>query len=345
VSCELADLFARALQASALAPGETVAVYSEGSVRRSYSDAFAAAAERCGATAFAVDVPHAPRPGPAASSEMSGLADRPALVEAFKSCDLLVDLALLLFRPEKLAIQASGTRILTCVEPPDTLERLFPRPQYREEARAGQALLNGAERLVVRSDNGTDVVYELGTRSAMCQYGQADEPGRWDHFASAFVATAPNAGGVNGQVVLEVGDIVLPTLHYVRDPVRFIIENGYIVDVGGGVDAMLLRDQMSRFDKDARAVSHIGWGLHEFARWDALRIDPHQVGLDARSFRGCVMFSTGPDTEFGGTNTSACHFDMPMRNCSLWVDDELVVDKGELVQKGDPEAPPREIAP
>jgi 2,5-dihydroxypyridine 5,6-dioxygenase len=79
-------------------------------------------------------------------------------------------------------------------------------------------------------------------------------------------------------------------------------------------------------------VSHIGWGLHPGARWDALQADPNQIGLDPRSYRGSVMFSTGPNNEFGGSNASRCHFDMPMRNCSLWLDDRLVVDAGTIVE-------------
>jgi 2,5-dihydroxypyridine 5,6-dioxygenase len=327
---DLTDLFRRGLAASGVVSDETVAVYTEGGVRREYASAFVAAAGQLGATAFAVDVPTMTgRPGGASRS--GALGARPVLVEAFRSCDLLVDLALLLFLPEKISIQESGTRILTCVEPPETIERLFPRAEYREEARRGRDLLQHAATLTVRSDVGTDVVYRLGDRSAMCQYGQADEPGRWDHFASAFVATAPNDQGVDGQVVLGVGDVVLPSIHYVRDPVVLTIEKGHVAGVAGGVEAMLIREQMDRSGNDSTAVSHVGWGLHEQARWEALRINPQQVGLDARSFRGNVMFSTGPDTEFGGTNISECHFDMPMRNCSLWVDDELIVDKGVVV--------------
>jgi 2,5-dihydroxypyridine 5,6-dioxygenase len=61
-------------------------------------------------------------------------------------------------------------------------------------------------------------------------------------------------------------------------------------------------------------------------------MNPYQVGMDARSYEGCVMFSTGPNTEFGGTNDTPCHFDMPLRNCSLWVDGEQIVDRGRLME-------------
>jgi 2,5-dihydroxypyridine 5,6-dioxygenase len=42
------------------------------------------------------------------------------------------------------------------------------------------------------------------------------------------------------------------------------------------------------------------------------------------------MFSIGPNNELGGPNDTPCHFDIPMRGCSLYLDDELIVDAGEL---------------
>jgi 2,5-dihydroxypyridine 5,6-dioxygenase len=45
------------------------------------------------------------------------------------------------------------------------------------------------------------------------------------------------------------------------------------------------------------------------------------------------MFSTGPNSELGGPNDTACHLDIPMRNCSLLLDDEPVVINGDVVVK------------
>jgi 2,5-dihydroxypyridine 5,6-dioxygenase len=331
---ELLPLFTRALELCSVRPGEVVGVYTENGARRNYADAYVAAAESLGATAFVVDmpVPSGPIAELSATTTEHGLGSCPPLVEAFIRSDLLIDLALLFFNPAKIAIQESGTRILTCVEPAETIARLFPHASYREEALRGEALLAGASTLRVTSAAGTDLTYQLGDRRATCQYGLADVPGRWDHFASAFVLTAPNDGGVDGTVVFDVGDVITPYIHHVRQPVTCHIQAGYIAAVEGGLEARFIEDQLRRFDRDARAVSHIGWGLHAGARWDALRIDPNQVGLDPRSFRGCVMFSTGPNNEFGGSNSSRCHFDMPMRNCSLWVDGRLVVDAGTIVE-------------
>jgi 2,5-dihydroxypyridine 5,6-dioxygenase len=330
---DLVPMFKRELEMCRLEPGETVGIYTEGGVRREYAQAFAAAAEELGAHAFHVDLPGLGRSFAELGGRASGrgLAARPALVEAFKRCDLLIDLVMLLFEPEKAAIQEAGTRVLSCVEPPDALVRMFPTEEQRRRARTGEALLARASSLRVVSDAGTDITYQLGQYTPFCQYGIADEPGRWDHFASSIVVTVANDGGVNGEVVLDTGDIVSPYPHYVRDPVRLTVRDGYVERIDGA-DGVAIQDAMSRHDRRAFAVSHIGWGLNEGARWDALALDPSMIGLDPRSYEGSVMFSTGPNTEFGGTNDTPCHFDMPMRNCSLYVDDELIVDRGRMVE-------------
>jgi 2,5-dihydroxypyridine 5,6-dioxygenase len=53
--------------------------------------------------------------------------------------------------------------------------------------------------------------------------------------------------------------------------------------------------------------------------------------MNALSFYGNVLFSLGPNSELGGTNDTPCHMDMPMRGCSLWVDDVQVLDEGKVV--------------
>jgi 2,5-dihydroxypyridine 5,6-dioxygenase len=43
------------------------------------------------------------------------------------------------------------------------------------------------------------------------------------------------------------------------------------------------------------------------------------------------MFSTGPNIEVGGTNATPSHVDLPMRRCSLFLDEEPVLINGDIV--------------
>ena len=70
------------------------------------------------------------------------------------------------------------------------------------------------------------------------------------------------------------------------------------------------------------------------ARWNYLRKSEPVMrgfGMDARSYYGNVLFSTGPNVELGGTNNTPCHLDIPLKGCTLWLDGELIVEEGNIV--------------
>ena len=53
--------------------------------------------------------------------------------------------------------------------------------------------------------------------------------------------------------------------------------------------------------------------------------------LDARAYYGNFLFSTGPNSEAGGSNNSACHVDIPMGHCSVSLDGEPMTIDGDVV--------------
>src|SRR5690606_5337748 len=184
-------------------------------------------------------------------------------------------------------------------------------------------------------DAGTDLVCSLGDYPLLKEYGFVDEPGRWDHWPSGFLATWSNESSANGTIVLDRGDILLPMKSYVQSPITLTVRSGYVTDIKGELDAELLIDYMESFnDAEAYALSHIGWGLQKRARWSVLSLYSRDstIGMDARAFAGNFLFSLGPNTEAGGTRDTPCHIDIPMRNCTIKLDDQIVVNKGKLVE-------------
>ena len=319
------------LTLSAVNESETVAILSRGHDRAVYADAFLWAAQQLGAATY-----HMRLPSPASASGAwavgeSGLGTNPLAVEALKAADMVVDLTFLLFSKEQFAIQDAGTRILTAVEPAPLLARLMPTVELRERVEVGADLLAKAQTMRIISPHGTDVTYQLGLYPTLSEYGYTDTPGRWDHWPAAFVFTGGTDEGVDGTIVLSPGDVLLPFNTYVQTPVTLTIEAGFIRDIRGGLDADLLKSYIQSFD-DPRGygMSHVGWGLDERAHWHGLTQFGGGMGMELRSFYGNVMFSIGPNNELGGPNDTPCHFDIPMRGCSLYLDDELIVDAGEL---------------
>jgi 2,5-dihydroxypyridine 5,6-dioxygenase len=330
----LTEICLHQLTLSGVHEGERVVVLSQGHSRLDYADAFIAAGQRLGARMYHMRLPE-PLPSSGAwQVGVTGLAANPDAVEALKNCDMVVDLIFLLFSDEQMAIQAAGVRVLTAVEPAPLLARLLPTRELRERVEIGAEILSKAKTMRITSRHGTNVVYKLGVYPTMSEYGYTDTPGRWDHWPAAFVFTGGADDGVDGQIVVAPGDVLLPFNSYVRDPITYTIEKGMITDIRGGLDAELVKSYMGSFnDAKGFGMSHVGWGLDHRAQWHGLTQFPGGMGMELRSFYGNVMFSTGPNNELGGPNDTACHLDIPMRNCSLFLDDEPVVIDGRVVVK------------
>ncbi|RNL85768.1 leucyl aminopeptidase [Halostreptopolyspora alba] len=328
----LNDLCVRQLSLSGVRDEETVAVLSRGGERSDYADAFLFAAQELGANTFHMRLPNSRDTSGAWAVGESGLAGNRVAVDSLKQADMLIDLTFLLFSKEQFEIQGADTRILTVVEPAPLLGRLMPTRELRERVEVGAELLSKARTMRITSPGGTDVVYQLGVYPTMSEYGYTDTPGRWDHWPAAFVFTGGADDGVDGTIVLSPGDVLLPFNTYVQTPVTLTIEKGFITDIRGGLDAELLSSYIASFD-DPRGygMSHVGWGLDERAHWHGLTQFPGGMGMELRSFYGNVMFSIGPNNELGGPNDTPCHFDIPMRGCSLFLDDEPVVKDGDIV--------------
>ena len=349
-SSSFVDLCVKELELCGVKEGETVAVLSQLDERLDYADAFMAAAGKLGATTYHVRLPEASTSllGDAGAWTVGAtpLAGNDAAMDSLKRADLVIDLMFLLFSKEQLEIQEAGARMLLCVEPVDNLSRLFPTADQRRRVEVSEELIAKAKSLRFTNAAGSDVTYKLGSYPVMTEYGYTDQPGRWDHWPAGFLFTGGADDGVDGKVVVDRGDIIItPFKKFVEEPVEITIEGGLIQDIRGGNDAELLRDYIAGFDDPkAYGISHIGWGCNEKARWSGLANDRRSIGMESRAFYGNTLFSTGPNQELGGDNDTQCHIDIPMRNCSMYLDDEPVIIDGEFVIE-DLKAPRTGFAP
>ena len=57
------------------------------------------------------------------------------------------------------------------------------------------------------------------------------------------------------------------------------------------------------------------------------------IGMDARAYEGNFLCSLGPNNEAGGSRTTACHIDIPVRNCTVMLDGRDVVRQGKVLDQ------------
>ncbi|SLN76336.1 peptidase M29 [Oceanibacterium hippocampi] len=333
------DCFEEVLALSAVKKGESVAILSESQSRALNVQLVELALHRLGAKAYHVIVPTPAQtlPVPVRSTGASNaLAGQDAVVKALAAADMVVDLTVegLLHAPELPGVVRGGTRMLFISnEHPEALERLKPDPELGARVDGAIAMMKAASELRVTSPGGTDLIVDVSGAPVGGARGFAAAPKSVDHWPGGLVACFPRAGSVNGRIVLDRGDLNLTFKRYVEEPITLQIEDDFVTTVEGrGVDAELLRSYFEVWgDRNAYATSHVGWGLNERARWDAVTMyDKRDMnGTEQRTFAGNFLYSTGAN-QFAKRFTLG-HFDLPMRHCTVLLDNRPVVEDGKLV--------------
>ncbi|QXZ09577.1 2,5-dihydroxypyridine 5,6-dioxygenase [Comamonas sp. Y33R10-2] len=333
---DLVNAWKQVLSLSKMQPGQTVTILTGADTHPQTLRCAITAASDMGARLNRLDLPPVNAEKSLSRDSLAYLGVTPltgnnAAIAALKESDLVLDLMTLLFSPEQHDILKTGTKILLAIEPPEVLCRLVPTEADRLRVQAAAKRISAAKQMRITSAAGTDLLCQLGEFPAISEYGFVDEPGRWDHWPSGFVLTWPNEGQSQGRIILDRGDILLPMKDYVSEPIELLVKDGFVTSIQGGLQADLLKEYMASYeDPQAYAVSHIGWGLQPRAHWSMLahyNKETH-IGMDARAFEGNFLWSMGPNNEAGGSRTTACHIDIPMRNCSVAIDAEYTVIDG-----------------
>lgn len=319
-------------------PDEVVAILSESQSRPVLVELAELALIQMGARAFHVRMP-TPRLESSIPVRSTGasqaIGQLQQVVQLLAACDAIIDCTVegLLHSPERAEILSKGARIfMISNEHPEILERLKPSPELQQKCLAGARLISDATTMTVTSGAGTHLTVDLSDTPGRGSAGIADKPGSFGYWPAGLCICFPRPGSVNGRLVLAPGDVNLTFKRYIDTPVTFHIENDYVVSIEGtGIDADLIRGYYNSWNEaDAYAVSHVGWGMAPSARWDALAMyDKRDTnGTELRAFAGNFLFSTGANETAG--RYTGCHFDYPMRNCTVHLDDRCVVDNGSL---------------
>jgi 2,5-dihydroxypyridine 5,6-dioxygenase len=332
------DAFCEVFERCAVRAGDTAAILSETQSRALNVHLAELALLRLGARPFHVVVP-TPRnrhPVPVRSTGASeALGKLAPVVAALGAAGFVVDCTIegLMHAPETPAILKAGARIqVISNEHPEALERMMPDSALETIVRAAAKMLRRAKRMRVTSAAGTDLDVDMAGASTVGVWGWTEKPGTLAHWPGGLIVSFPKSGTVRGTLVLDRGDINLTFKRYLEEPVRLAIEADYVTRIEGkGTDAQMMRAYLAAWgEREAYAVSHVGFGLNRKARYEALAMYDRRDtnGTELRAVAGNFLFSTGAN-EFAGRYTAG-HFDIPVMGTTIAVDGIEVVHAGEL---------------
>lgn len=344
------EAFEAVLRRCALQPGDTVAILGETQSRPVLLDLARLAATRLGAQVFALTLPSVfstSEPVARSTGACEALRQLGPVIAALQASTLVVDCTVegLMHAPELPAIlQGNGVSqpriVYVSNEHPEALARLLPDDATEARVKDHVKRLRGTQAMRVTSAAGTDLSISLQGAVVGGNWGSTTRPGTLTHWPGGLVLAFPAAGAVNGTLVLAEGDVNLTFKRYLERSITLTVENDHITRIeGSGVDAELLRSHFSAWDdassagtgSPAYAVSHVGYGLNEAARWDSMALyDKRDFnGTELRAFAGNFLYSTGAN-ETAGRFTRG-HFDWPMRGCTVQLDGHTVVQAGKVV--------------
>jgi 2,5-dihydroxypyridine 5,6-dioxygenase len=332
------DAFCEIFERCAVKPGDSAAILSETQSRALNVHIAELALLRMGARPFHIIVP-TPRNKqivPVRSTGASEAIQRLApVVTALQQAGFVVDCTIegLMHAVETPEILKAGARILVISnEHPEALERMRPDAELEKHVRAAAKMLRGTKRMRVTSKAGTNLDIDMAGASTVGVWGWTDKPGTLAHWPGGLVVSFPKSKAVNGTLVMAAGDINLTFKRYLTSPITMTLTDDYVTELAGeGADAEMMRRYLAAWgDREAYAVSHVGFGMNPRARYEALAMYDQRDsnGTELRAVAGNFLFSTGAN-EFAGRYTAG-HFDLPVMGTTIELDGTAVVRDGVL---------------
>lgn len=165
-----------------------------------------------------------------------------------------------------------------------------------------------------------DYVLEMSLdgREGIPSTGIYRNPGEAGNLPSGEAYIAPLEESANGEMIIDGSMVGVGKL---ESPLYVKIENGKLIDLKGK-DANKLK---VLFDNERNGtVGELGIGTNPAARLTGVILEDEKI-------YGTVHIAFGTNTSFGGTNKANCHLDGVIMNPTLYLDDQLALDKGNVV--------------
>jgi leucyl aminopeptidase (aminopeptidase T) len=280
--------------------------------------ALAAAVTEAGGTPLIVTLPHAE----------AGQEPMAPAVAALAAADvILAPTTLPLFHSAAIRdAAAAGARFvgLTGFSPDVLLSGgvFADFPTLAENAYRLSDRLTQASHARVTSPGGTDLTVTLNDRAAIPITGMVREPGERTACPDVEAFIAPLETSAEGVVVVDASASLVGVL---ADPIRITVKEGKAVEIKGGEAARQIREALAAAETpDAYTLAELAFGLNPNGVVRGVIVEDEGVA-------GTGHVALGGNIFFGGTSDAPIHLDFVYHKPTLWLDDDLVIEDGELL--------------
>ena len=181
----------------------------------------------------------------------------------------------------------------------------------------------------VKSDNGTDITFEVNWREwKLDDNGICNRPRMLTNLPAGKAFIMPREGTMNGKVIIDGSwDATL-----LDEEIELEIENGIVIDVKGGTIAANIRQEFGEVARKLRTkerenvwtVAEFGFGVNEQARLGG-------NVLEDEKRLGTCYFAIGDNSALGGNSSVGIHIPGVLKSPSVWLDDTQILDNGNFI--------------
>lgn len=245
------------------------------------------------------------------------------IAEAMKAADVVIcpTAKSLTHTNARINAAKTGTRIATM---PGITEEMFGRgamiADYAEVARLTDKITQLLSRCRLARIEKDDCVLTLNLegRQGVSSPGVYKLPGQCGNLPSGEAYIAPMENGVNGDMIIDGSMVGLGKL---ATPLRVVIRNGKLQQITGDKSELL---QVLLVNERNATIGELGIGTNRSAILSGIILEDEKV-------YGTVHIAFGTNTSFGGVNKADCHMDGIILKPTLYLDDQLIIDRGNFV--------------
>lgn len=193
-------------------------------------------------------------------------------------------------------------------------------PAIAPVCKAMAAALAGSEKIHLTTPLGTDLTYSARGRRGNALYGIV-EKGQFSTIPTIEANVSPLEGTANGTIVAD-ASVPYLGIGVLKEPVRCTVQDGMIVTMEGGEQAMQLKqDLLNRKDPNVFNVAEMGVGLNPQCSFMGFMLEDEGV-------EGSVHIGIGTSITLGGTVKAACHYDLIMTGATIEADGKILLKDG-----------------
>jgi leucyl aminopeptidase (aminopeptidase T) len=190
------------------------------------------------------------------------------------------------------------------------------------------AKLSRGSKFKVESERGTSLELERQGRTVGADTGLLTQRGDFGNLPAGEAFFAPVEGTTNGKIVFD-GSVA--DLGILAEPIELQVERGVARIVSTSEPARELDRYLSPHGPDAYNIAELGVGTNDRAIVSGDILEDEKV-------LGTVHIALGNNAGMGGTVNVPIHLDGLIRNATLYVDGELLLDNGTLVISPEPDS-------